>query len=156
MKKNVVTTITLCLMVLFFGGCSSVNSLVAEKIDPAKVDRIQVVLAGGTPELGQESKIISDEEEIAQIIDAINAAQIGKIVEEMDIVIADTSRYYLYCNDTLLEAITFNGNDSNRVWYDNNYYYVEYENKTLYELFNASTAPIIIVDEELNQMESIN
>ncbi len=149
--KKLITVMTLLICLALLIGCQAKISLIDEELD--KVNRIQVVLAMGNPVYGAESKIIEDE--IAGFIEAFGLATLGKRVADDDVVVSDTSKYILYNGSTEVYKISFNGNDSTRVWYKGHWYYVNYENQSPYELYKASPADIVTVDEDLHIMPVI-
>lgn len=151
--KKINIILIIFLIIFTISACSSSKSLLNDKIEARDINKIQIVLAMGNPKYGAESKIITDKNEISQIVDAFNNAVIGKKVKDDNIVISDTSQYYFYMDDTLVHKFSFNGNDSERIWYNSDWYYINYSHKKPYELYKSSLEEIIIVDENLNEME---
>lgn len=146
MKKiNIIVAIILIIFTL--SGCNSTKDLLTHKIEANDIDKIQIILAMGNPEYGAKSKIITEKDEISSLVDIFNKATIGKKIEDDDIVCSDASKYYFYSKDTLVQQFFFNGNDSERIWYNSNWYYFNYTDKKPYELYKSSVAEIIIVDE---------
>lgn len=135
-------------------GCNSDKVLLNDKIKPDDIDKIQIMLAMGNPEYGADSKIITDKDEIREIVDAFNNAAIGSEVKNSDIHVSTPSSYYFYSGNSLIHQFSFNSNDSMRIWRNQKCYYVEYPDKSPYELYQKSNAEIIIVDEELNELKN--
>lgn len=151
--KKISIIFPILLIIFTLSGCNSTKVLLTDKIEGDDIDNIQIVLAMGNPEYGSESKIITDKNEISELVHAFNNATMGQKVKDGDIVVSDTSKYYFYSNDTLVQLFSFNGNDSERIWYNSNWYYINYPDNKPYELYKSSVAEIIIVDENLNEME---
>jgi len=158
MKSAKAVCIIGLIVVLFsFTGCGH-RSLLEEKMDAETIDKVQIVMFMGDYDR-RDSKIIVDETEIEQLVDTFNTATRGKKVRIVDVVISGNSYYFFYSGDTLVQEVTFNGNDSERarigdaVHYDDNVYYVEYQDKTPYELYNDSPAEVITVDRDFNIVE---
>ena len=151
--RKIIAVIIILSIVFAFAGCSSSNSLLDNKINPNDIDRIQVMLAMGNPAYGADSKIITDRDEIHAMVDAFNYATIGERVGYMDVGVSFPSIYYFFGNDTLMYQFFFNGNDTRRIWLNNNWYWIYYVDKTPFELYWESPAPVIVVDEDLNEME---
>ena len=122
-------------------------------INPDDIDRIQVVLAMGNPAYGANSKIITDRGEIQALVEAFNHATLGDRVDFIDVAIAFHSVYYFFGDDTVMHRFVFNANDTERIRLNDNWYWVYYADKTPFELYLESTAPEIVVDEDLIEME---
>lgn len=141
-------------ILIMFTGCSE-KQLMNEQIESNNINKIQVITAMGNPIYGADSKIIIDTNEIKLFVDTFNSATIGKKVNDDDIGVGSVSYYYFYSNDQLLAGFAFNVNDTNVIWYDNNYCYVNYDEnlKTPFELYQNSNAEVIVVDENGNELE---
>ena len=150
MKHLMPLTIAI-LLVLVPTGCS--RDLLSEPLDASEIDKIQVVLAMGNPEYGADSKIITNRVEIEGLVNAFNGATIGDRVRDSDLAVADASRYYLYSEGSLVREFVFNANDSERIWYNSKWHYISYPDEKPYDLYRASEADVIVVDEDLNEME---
>lgn len=150
MKHLVPLTIAI-LLVLVATGCS--RDLLSEPLDAGEIDQIQVVLAMGNPEYGADSKIITDRGEIEGLVNAFNGATLGDRVQDRDLGVAGASRYYLYSEGSLVREFVFNANDSERIWYNSKWHYISYPDEKPYDLYRASEADVIVVDEDLNEME---
>lgn len=138
---------------IIFVGCSD-KLLLKEQLVYSDIDRIQIVTAMGNPEYGADSKTITDPEEIKSLIDTFNSAKLGKKVPEDDLGIGMPSKYSFYSDGKVIAKFQFNVNDTNVIWYNGDYHYVEYGKglKTPYELYKNSTAEIVVVDEKGNEM----
>lgn len=154
MKKITTIVSMLLLMLMMFTGCSE-KQLISEQIESNNINKIQVITAMGNPAYGADSKNITDTKEIKLFVDTFNSAIIGNKVDDGDIGVGSASYYYFYFNDELLARFTFNVNDTNIIWNDNNYYYINYDEnlKTPFELYQNSNAEVIVVDENGNKME---
>lgn len=135
-------------------GCGPAGSpLLTESLDAEEVTGIFVVLAMGNPEYGADSRMIEDPGEIDALVEAFNGASVGERVKDVDLAVADTSRYRVYRGDVLIEEIVFNGNDSERVWHSSGWRYVSYPDETPYDIYRNSEAEIVVVDEDLQPMQ---
>ncbi|TCT17212.1 hypothetical protein EDC18_101510 [Natranaerovirga pectinivora] len=151
--KKVITIITLFLIVLVvFTGCSKQQLLMSEQLNSNSINKIQVITAMGNPDFGAESKIITNTDEIETFVKTFNSGIIGNKVDEKDIGIGSISYYKFFYNDELIAQFTFNVNDTNVIWFNNNYHYVTYGQnlKTPFELYKNSSADIFVVDEKGN------
>ena len=140
-------------VLLISAGCSSSNSLLDRAIDPADIDKIQFVQAMGNPAYGAYSKIITARNEIAAFVDAINGAVVVDVaIQELGF----HSTLLFFNGDDVLFQFFFNVNDTERVLHNSAYsrfYSVEYPGLTPFELYLASSAEVIVVDEDLVEME---
>lgn len=150
-KANIIWMLLLTILIL--SGCNSTKALLTDKIEAKDIDKIQVRLAMGNPKYGAESKIIIDKDEIKRFVDTFNSATISDKVESDNIAISGSSTYYFYSKDALVKRFSFNGNDSERIWYNSSWYHISYPDKKPYELYKSSSAQIIIVDENLNELK---
>lgn len=141
--------IVLLIAIFMLWGCGSAKALLADKINAAEIDRIQIVLSMGNPVYGAASKIITNRKEIQKMVEAFNHATRGKVVKEGDIGIAFPSSYLFSRDGVVRYEFSFNGNDTQRIWLDGQYYSVEYADDTPFELYQASGAEEIIVDKSL-------
>jgi len=155
MRTNKIVFI-LFVILLTLSGCNSQVYLLDSPINPDDVTRIQVILAMGDPKYGARSKIITDRTEIESMVNAFNELTIGDQVDAGDFHDVSVSHYYFFTNaiddtDEVDEIITdhfiFNGNDTERISIRKDWYWVEYANQTPFELYQASSAIEIIVDE---------
>ena len=96
---------------------------------------------------------IIDKDEIKRFVDTFNSATISDKVESDNIAISGSSTYYFYSKDALVKRFSFNGNDSERIWYNSSWYHISYPDKKPYELYKSSSAQIIIVDRNLNELK---
>lgn len=151
--RNIRMVCVVVLMIFILTGCNKSKDLVASKMVASEVDKIQVVLAMGNPEYGAKSKVINDKDEINKLVKSFNSATIDKKVNEDDVVIAGTSKYYFYNKEELINEFMFNGNDSKRIWYNSGWHYIKYDDNVPYEIYKSSKAKIVIVDEKLNKMK---
>ncbi len=152
--KRIILFATIFFVLSMLLGCYSEKNLLSETLEVENIERIKVVLAMGNPEYGADSKVITDESEIQEFLNAFNGASIGKRVKKVDEVVSDTSKYFFYGDDgSLLLVFYFNGNDSERIWYNSNWHYVSYPDKKPFELYKDSQAETIVVDEDLNIMD---
>jgi len=152
MRKNKIVFI-LFFVLLTLSSCRSQAFLLDNHISPDDISQIQVVLAMGNPEYGAESKIITDRNEIENIVNAFNEATIGDEVTDDDFHVAFPSRYYFFIGETIAYQFSFNGNDTERIWIDGNLYWVYYANQSPFELYQESSATQIIVDENLIEIQ---
>lgn len=151
--KKINNIFVIIFIICMVSGCNSHKSLLTNKIDVNVIDKIQIVSAMGNPEYGAESKNITEKNEISLLVDAFNNAVVEDKVKGDDVEVSDVSQYYFYSKNTLIKQFSFNGNDSERIWYNSNWYYVNYTDMSPYELYKSSVAEIIIVDEDLKEME---
>ncbi|WP_353892786.1 hypothetical protein PRVXH_002160 [Proteinivorax hydrogeniformans] len=154
MKKIATNVSMLLLILLMFTGCSE-KQLIDEQLESNNIDKVQVITAMGNPEYGVDSKNITDTKEIELFVDTFNSGIIGDKVDDADISDVAASSYYFYFNDGSYKRFTFNGNDTNIIWHDNNYYYVDYDEnlKTPFELYDYSNAEVIVVDEKGDEIK---
>ena len=152
--KRIILIVVTCFVAAILSGCCSDKNLLTEKLEAQNIETIQVVLAMGNPEYGADSKVIRDESEIQEFVNAFNGASIGKRVKKVDEAVSDASKYFFYGDDeSLLLVFYFNGNDSERIWYNSNWHYISYSGKKPFELYKDSQAESIVVDEDLNIMD---
>lgn len=151
--KKINNIFAIFFIICMVSGCNSDKSLLTNKINVNDIDKIQIVSAMGNPEYGAESKIITEKNEIRLLVDSFNNAVIGDKVRDDDVAVSDVSQYYFYSKNTLIQQFSFNGNDSERIWYNSNWYYVNYTDMSPYKLYKSSVAEIIIVDENLKEMK---
>lgn len=145
--------LVLVLVSFMFSGCSSTKMLLDDTSKLDSIDKVQIALAMGNPEYGAESKIITDKDEIKELVDAFNNAIVGEEVKTGEIYITSIASYYFYSDGSLVQRFIFNGNNTEHIFLDSKCYYVKYPDKTPYELYQQSKAEIITVDEELNEMK---
>ena len=156
MKKNNIflAFVTITILALFLFACSN-KSLLDKPLRADEIDKIQIALSMGNPAYGAESKIITDKNEIKELVTTINNATIMNKVNEDNRGIGFPTHYYFYNGETLIQHIIFNEIHTEIVLKDQYYYYVKYTGKTPYELYESSKAEIIIVDLELNVMDKV-
>ena len=160
MKRKLLVVLVL-LIAVTIAGCGPAGSrLLSEPLDAEEVTGILVVLAMGNPEYGADSKMIENRGEIDALVASLNGASIGARVNDMDLAVADASRYHIYRGDVLVQEVVFNGNDSERAWYHarrfwhrSGWHYVNYPDETPYQLYRDSDAEVVVVDEELRPMQ---
>mgnify|MGYP006945564939 CR=1 FL=1 len=146
----------LCIIVFFvlllvFISCSH-SAILGEPMDADTIDKVQIVLAMSDSDRS-DSKIIVDETEVKQLVNTFNTATLGKKVSNRDVIIGGSSCYLFYSGDTLVQKFTFNSNIPERIFKDDTLYYVEYQDKTPYELYTESPAEVITVDADFNEIE---
>jgi len=143
----------LLLSVLFvLSGCNSSNPpLLDDKINPDNVDAIQVVMSMGSPDFGADSKIITDRDEIYNMVEIFNHATIG--AQAHDVPPAMSSFYLFFSGDTLMHHFSFSFNDARLISLNSRWYNIYYLDQTPFQLYLLSTAPTIVVDLYLNEME---
>lgn len=128
--------------------------LFPEKLDAGAVDKVVVTLAMGNPAYGADCRIITDTKEIKAFLAAFNEAKVGEKVPAEEQWVADSSSYALYSGEELFAEIRCNGNDSERVWVDDDFHYVSYGGQPLpFALYEGSAAEEIVVDLDGNKME---
>ena len=149
----------LLVVILALSGCNSQVSLPDVPINPDDITQIQIVLAMGNPEYGAESKIITDRSEIEGMVNAFNELTVGDQVDVAYVHDVFAAHYYFFTAaiDETDEIITyhfsFNGNDTERIWINKNWYWVCYADLTPFELYQASSALEIRVDKNLIEMQ---
>ena len=144
-RKTYIAIIIVILLLL--SGCSNnSNALLDEKINPDDIDTIQVVLSMGNPVYGADSKIITDRNEIEAFVRAFNSAELG------DTVISEPGFHSIYYF-LLIHRFIFNHNDTFGILWNSEWRHISYDGKTPFELFRASTASIIVVDENKVEIE---
>ena len=153
MKRYIIFILIISLLMTIVVGYSD-KSLLKEQLVSSDIDKIQIITAMGNPEYGADSKTITSPDEIKSLIDTFNSAKIGKKVREIDLGIGMTSKYSFYSDDEVIAKFEFNVNDTNVIWYNDNYYYVEYGKglKTPYELYENSIAEVVVVNENGDEM----
>jgi hypothetical protein len=127
--------------------------LLDNPINTGDINRIQFVQAMGNPAYGANSKIITEQSEIAGFIGAFNGAVVGDEVRREDVGIGSPSTIILFGGDTIVHQFFFNVNDTDRVFLNSRFYYVKYPDLTPFELYLESSAEVIVVDENLIVME---
>ncbi len=148
MKKIIKISFGMVMLIVLSGCNSRKNKLLKEKMNVDEIDKIQVVLAMGNPKFGADSKIITDRNEIMEMVECFNNATVGEEVDDMDVDVSFTSNYYFYNGDNILIEIFFNGNKTDKLVLNSKFYYMEYSNDTPYELYKKSNAEAIKVYEE--------
>lgn len=150
MKKTVFIILSCIFMLTTIVGCTANKQLLETKISYEEIDKIQIITAMGNPAYGADSKIIIDANEIKAFVDTFNIATIGKKVDDSDVGVTIASYYYFYSDDTLVAEFAFNGNDTNKIWYNESYYYIDYAERadTPFVLYKNSKADIFVVDEK--------
>jgi len=153
MRKN--KMMILLFSVLFIlSGCSSSNvPLLDDKINPDDIDRIQVVLAMGNPDYGADSKIITDRGEIQSMVEAFNYASLGEQATRDDVPPSFNSMYLFFSDDLLIHQFYFNGNYTGLIHLNTTWHFVSYVDRTPFQLYQESIAPVIVVDLDFNEME---
>ncbi len=136
--------VLLIIIAIVFSGCGSYSPLA--KVSLKDIDKVQMVLAGGNPEYGFESKVFTNKEDIDRFVSAVSSATVKEAVEDDNIVISDVSKLVFYSEDKKVGKVIFNGNDSLRVWSEDAFYYVEYDKDTPYEIYEKSEEKVIIID----------
>lgn len=123
-------------------------------IEYNQIDKIQVINSRGNPEYGDYSKIITDENEISQFIDTFNNGIIGSKVKEEEVSIGFSSRYIFYKNGEVIADYNFNNINTSDVWWNNECRNIIYDTefKTPFDLYEQSGSPIIIVDQDGNEI----
>ena len=106
-------------------------------INLGNTDKIQVILAGGNPTYGFKIKIITDEIEISEFVDAFDNFTVNED-DTLDIDIVPPSYYRFYDEDELVEEFMFNGNDTTAMWIGQYIKLIEYDGKTPFELYENS------------------
>ncbi len=103
----------------------------------------------GNPAYGADSKVITNVKEINSFIDTFNSGVIGKEIAAGDVSDCFSSRYVLYYNNEIIREIAFNGNNTNIIWWNDNFRNITYGEglKTPYELYNDSVSKIVVVNE---------
>lgn len=155
MKKYIVIIISLLLPALIAGCSRSDKTIMKTPLNPSEIDKVVVITSMGNPKYGADSKTITDSEEIYLFVESFNSARLDGKVESDDVGVAMPSHYYFYSGNELISEFSFNGNNSNIIWLDDNYYYIEYDDNlnSPYELYQNSTAKIMLVDEKGNVID---
>jgi len=151
MRKKIIPLVFFLILIL--SSCTSAQSLLNESIDATALSQIQVSLAMGNPAYGAESKIMTDPNEISQLVEAFNGAIVGKRVDDDDLFVAGTSKYQFFTNQQIVHEFIFNGNDTLHIWFNGNWHLVDYPEQSPFELYAKSSANPFIVDENLQPME---
>ncbi len=146
MKKFIIFAV---LVALVLSGCGSYSPLAKKTL--GGIDKVQIILAGGNPEYGFKSKVFTKEDEISELVDAVTSATIREKVKDDDIKASNVSKLVFFTKDEVVASISFNGNDSLRVWSENAFYYVAYDKKTPYEIYEESDEEVIIVDQKIKE-----
>ena len=145
---------------MFFSSCNSKTETIlkSEKLSDfeySQIDKIQIITAMGNPAYGADSKVITNVKEINSFIDTFNSGVIGKEIAVCDT--CDSSRYVIYFNNEIIREIAFNGNNTNIIWWDDNFRNITYGEglKTPFDLYNDSVSKIVVVNEEGKEMDLI-
>jgi len=145
-------SVALVLFVIVLSSCGPITSFPGDPLEQEDIDRVQVVLAMGNPEYGADCRMITDADEVRAMVRALDGARIGGRVRDMDLYVAQASRYRFFSGDRLVREHFFNGNDTERAWVKDGFRYVTYPEKTPYDLYRGSGAPVYVVDEDLEEM----
>lgn len=154
MRKIIFPSILILMTSICLISCSKYESIDG-KIGTVMIDKVQVVEPMANPEYGARSKIITDEEEVVEFIRLVINSEVRDKVNQSDIVDEGASRYLFFSNGKLKSEYYFNGNDTTKIFLNNDFYNVSYgkAKTTLFDIYEKSEAPIIIVDEKLNQIQ---
>ncbi|MGI6361075.1 MAG: hypothetical protein ACOX05_02060 [Bacillota bacterium] len=157
MRKSLplVVLVVLLLIVLLLGSACDRREgmLLSQELKEKDVAQVQVVLAPGNPLYGSDSKIITDEAELAAMIEAFNGAQIEKEIPQNELLVGFSSVYYFFdAEDEIIASFTCSVNDSERVYQGDKCYHIIYPAATPFEIYQASQAEIIVVDENLDPL----
>lgn len=149
MKKYTCILLSFLLPMLITGCSNSNKALMDTPMNSTEIDKIIVITSMGNPKYGADSKNIVDTEEIGWFVKSFNSAILGKKVKSEDVGVAMPSHYNFYSKSKLIASFAFNGNNSQIIWHDNDYYYIEYGVDFLppYELYQKSAAKIEVIDE---------
>ena len=140
-------------VLLMLAGCNSSNSLLDSTIDPNDIDRVQFVQAMGNPAYGADSKIITERSEITRFVEAFNGAVVGDEVSQEDLGTGFPYTILFFSGDTIAHQFFFHVNNTEWVFLNSSFYYVEYPNLTPFQLYLMSNARVIVVDENLVEIE---
>ena len=151
--KNILKIILMILLVSLLTGCSD-KFLLKDQIESSEIDRIQIITAMGNPEYGIDSKIITSPEEIKTLTDIFNIVKIGDKVHDDELEDSFNSSYLFFKENELIKKFDFNGNNTNIIWNEDNWYQVKYDKdlKTPFQIYEDSKAEIILVDIDGNEM----
>ena len=153
MKKKLFVGISIVILLFMLSACNAYIELLDDKINPNDIDTIQVVLAMGNPAYGADSKIITDRNEIEAFVHAFNSATIGDVVNPLNLGTGFSSLYYLYSGGSVIHRFVFHVNETGIIRWNSNWHYIYYDGNTPFELYQASTATVIVVDENRVEME---
>ena len=149
MKKLLNLSITL-IMVMALIGCNDKEKIADFKA--GDVEKIVITLAMGNPDYGADSKTITDEMEIQQIVDVFNNATLEGVVSEENLGIGATSTYAFYDDEKCLKTYAFNVNNSEILFWGNEPREVIYEGKSPYQLYEESISEVVTVDLQGNEL----
>lgn len=127
-KKLVVILCFFCLM-----GCEKQFKLL--QVD--SVDKIEVLLASENEESRTEVIILTEVDEVRGMMKILRTGKLGRRVADRDMSLVQSSYYVLYKGDEVVQMISFNGNDSKRVWRGIECFEVSYSNMTPYEFIKT-------------------
>lgn len=112
----------------------------------AKVDRIEVTLAPSSgPAAG---KVMEDPLEVEALVRAFTEAKIADRVPDSEWAVQLPCTYRFYAGEELLATLSFHGNEGTAIYRRGGALYkVEYAGSTPYDLYLASRADAILVNE---------
>ena len=141
----------LCLLCL--SGCGK-RDLLSEKLDVAEVDKVVVTLAMGNPAYGALCKVITDPQEVQDLVYLFNHAKVDEKIDSGEEWVAGSGSYTFFSGEEQIIKFNVNGNDSERIWINDAFYEIEYpEDRELpFVIYALSDAEVIIVDEYGQEM----
>lgn len=156
MKKIIFLIVASCCLMLLLTACHTKNESISD-FQYEQIDKIQIISTMGNPEYGADSRVITDENEMKELIDTFNSGIIGKKLADTDIKIGFMSRYFFYHNGEVVVEYGFNANDTNTIWWNDAYRNISYgENaKTPFAIYQDSQSPKIVVDKDGQEMDLI-
>ncbi|MBC8531882.1 hypothetical protein [Gehongia tenuis] len=149
MKKWMVGTILTLGAVLVGFAALNLDRGPESPISPAtgaKVDRIEITL---TPASGRAaSKVVEDPDEVGALVNAFTEAKITDRVPDDEWAVQLPCTYRFYAGKDLIATLSFHGNEGTAIYRrGGTLYRVEYAGSTPYDLYLASRADAVLVNE---------
>jgi len=142
----------ICVIIITLAtGCTKDNSNMSVSIREPNVTKIQIVKAMGNPQYGAESKIFTNEDEVSSLIDAMNNITIEEKVKSGDMGVGDDIDFYYYLDDGTINEFQFRSH--NTIWLAEDLYYISFNGKSIFDIYDSSSTEEIKVDKNLKEMK---
>lgn len=135
--------------VLVLSACAESSRFLSEPMNAAQVSAVHITMAMGNPAYGADSKIITDREEIRELVELFNSAVVTAKVEDENLADAMSSTYIFLSGKEKVGHFVFNGDNTKVAIYKKVFHHIEYPDRsaTPLELYQKSKAKNMAVDE---------